>query len=198
MVYSFSKIVFWPLLSLFIKKIDGIENLPQKPFIIAASHSSYIDPVILIFLLAWHRNMRLCTFATNEKFLGPFWNVLFNHFGAIRINGSIEKARAALKQGKCIAVFPEGQRTYTGNVEKVTHTGLGVLALLNKAPVVPVGMNTWHFWNRYHLLPNFKRNIVIAIGKPMAFKLNPTKQNFKKVTQTVMKEVKRIARISHA
>jgi len=198
MVYSFSKIVFWPLLSLFIKKIDGIENLPQKPFIIAASHSSYIDPVILIFMLAWHRNMQLCTFATNEKFLGPFWNTLFNHFGAIRINGSIEKARAALKQGKSVAVFPEGQRTFTGDVQKVTHTGLGVLALLNKVTVVPVAMNTWHFWNRYHLLPNFRRDIAITIGKPMTFNQKPTKQNFGKVTQTVMKEVKRLARISHS
>lgn len=198
MVYSFSKLVFWPLLSLFIKKIEGIENLPRKPFILVANHSSYIDPVILIFLMAWHRNMQLCTFATNEKFLGPFWNMLFNHFGAIRVNGGMEKAVKALKQGKCIGLFPEGQRTYTGNVQKVTHTGLGVLALLSKAPIVPVGLNTWHFWNRYKAIPNFKRNITIQIGKPMAFKQKPTKQNFKKVTQTAMKEVKRVARISHA
>jgi 1-acyl-sn-glycerol-3-phosphate acyltransferase len=198
MVYSFSKLVFWPLLSLFIKKIDGIENLPKKPFIIAANHSSYIDGVILIFLLAWHRNMQLCTFATNEKFLGSFWNMVFNHFGAIRINGSIEKARTALKQGRCIGVFPEGQRTFTGDVQKVTHTGLGVLALLNKVPVVPVGLNTWHFWNRYRAMPNFRKDIVITIGKPMTFKQKPTKQNFGKVTQMVMKEVKRIARISHS
>lgn len=198
MVYAISKLVFWSVISLFIKKIEGIENIPKKPFIMVANHSSYIDGVILIFLVAWHRNLQLCTFATNKKFLGPFWNTLFNHFGAIRINGAMEKGLTALKQGKCMGIFPEGQRTYTGKVQKVTHTGLGVLTLLSKKPVVPVGMNTWHFWNRYQKLPNFKSNIVIQIGKPMTFKQKPTKQNFRKATQTIMKEVTRLARISNA
>lgn len=197
MVYAISKLVFWPVLSLFIKKIDGIENLPRRPFIIVANHSSYIDGVILIFLVAWHRNLQLCTFATNEKFLSPFWNAIFNHFGAIRVNGAMEKGLTAIKNGRCMGIFPEGQRTYTGSVQKVTHTGLGVLTLLSKAPVVPVGMNTWHFWNRFQAMPNFKRNITIQIGKPMTFKQKPTKQNFKKVTQAVMKEVKKLARVSH-
>jgi 1-acyl-sn-glycerol-3-phosphate acyltransferase len=197
MVYLVSKIVLWPILSLFIKKIEGLENIPRKPFILAANHSSYIDGVILIFLVAWHRNMQLCTFATNKKFLGTFWNALFNHFGAIRVNGAMEKGVAALKEGKSMAIFPEGQRTYTGNMQKVTHTGLGVLALLSKAPVVPVALNTWHFWNRYETLPNFKKNIKITIGKPMSFKLKAAKQNFKKVNNSVMKEVKKLARISH-
>lgn len=197
MVYPLSKLVLWPVLSLFVRKINGLGNLPDKPFIMAANHSSYIDGVILIFLVAWHRNMQLCTFATNQKFTGPFWNWLFNHFGAIRVNGSLEKGLAALKQGKCMGIFPEGQRTYTGEVQKVTHTGLGVLALLSKMPVVPVALNTWHFWNRYQKLPNFKRNIVITIGKPIIFKEKPTKQNFKKTTKAVMNEVKRLARISN-
>jgi 1-acyl-sn-glycerol-3-phosphate acyltransferase len=198
MVYAISKLVFWPVLSLFIKKIEGIENLPRKPFILVSNHSSYIDGVILIFLVAWHRNLQLCSFATNQKFLGPIWNALFNHFGAIRVNGAMEKAVKALKEDKCVGIFPEGQRTYTGGVQKVTHTGLGVLALLSKAPVVPVALNTWHFWNRYETLPNFKKNIKITIGTPMSFKLKATKQNFKKVNNSVMKEVKKLARISHA
>ena len=195
MVYAISKLVFWPVLSLFIRKIEGLENLPKKPFIMVANHSSYIDGVIMIFLVAWHRNLQLCAFATNQKFLGPFWNALFNHFGAIRVNGGMEKAIKALKQGKCIGLFPEGQRTYTGGVQKVTHTGLGVLALLSKAPVVPVGLNTYKFWNRKQLLPNLKTNIKIIIGKPMKFKGKISQA--KKVVKTAMKEVSRLARISN-
>ncbi len=198
MVYLFSKLIVWPILSLFIKKIEGLENLPDKPFILVSNHSSYIDGVLLIFLTAWYKNKQLSCFATNEKFLGPFWDALFNHFGAIRVNGSVNKALKAIKQGKCLGLFPEAGRTATGRVQKVTRAGAGVLALLSKAPVVPIGMNTYYFWNRHELIPNFKQNIKIIIGKPMQFKGKATKQATKKVTQTIMKEVKKLARISHA
>ncbi len=197
MVYPISKLVSWPILSLFIKKIDGLKNLPDKPFIIAANHSSYIDGIILAMAVAWHRNKQLCYFVTNERFLGPFWDILVEYFGAIRVNGSLEKGLKALNEGKCIGIFPEGGRTYTGKMQKITHTGLGVLALLSKAPIVPVGMNTFHFWNRYQKMPNFKRNIIVTIGKPIQFKQKATEQNYKKVVKQTMKEVKKLARISN-
>ena len=193
MVYPISKLILWPILQLFIKKIDGIENLPRRPFILVANHASYIDGVILMMLVAWHRNRQLCYFATNEYFLGPFWNALFNHFGAIRVNGSLERGLKALKQGKCMSLFPEGTRTYTGKIGKVTHKGLGVLALLSRAPVVPANLSTYYFWNRLSRFPNFKKNIKVAIGKPMSFKGKVTKPTAMKVVNTVMKEVAQLA-----
>ncbi len=198
MVYPISKLVIWPILSLFIKKIEGLDNIPNKPFIMVANHSSYIDGVLLMFLVAWHKNKQLCVFATNEKFLGSFWNTLFDHFGAIRVNGSMPKALKALKQGKSMGIFPEGGRTYAHKLNPIKHTGLGVLTLLSKKPVVPVAMNTWHFWNRYQTIPNFKKNIKITIGKPMQFKGKPDKKTVRKVINTAWKEVKSLARISHS
>ena len=198
MVYAISKLILWPILNLFIKKIEGIENLPDKPFIIAANHESYIDGIILIMAVAWYKNKQLCYFALKEGFTGPIWNAIFDHFGAIRINGSMEKALRAMKKGKCMGIFPEGRRTYTDKVQPVKHTGIGVLALLSKAQVVPVGIDTYDFWSRHQTLPNFKKNIVVTIGKPMQFKGKPTKPAVRKVINTVWKEVKRLARISHA
>lgn len=195
MVYLFSKLIIWPILRLFIKKIEGVENLPNKQFIMVANHGSYIDALLLIILVAWYKNKQLCFFATKDRFMGPIWSIVFDHFGAIRVNGSIEKARKALRQGKCLGLFPEGQRTFTGKIQKATHKGLGIIALLSKAPIVPVGLNTYKFWNRKQLLPNLKTNIKITIGKPMKFK-GKTSQA-KKVVKTVMKEVSRLARISN-
>jgi long-chain acyl-CoA synthetase len=197
MVYAISKHIFWSIIRLFIKRIDGIENIPNSPFIIASNHQSYIDAVILIFLCAYHKNVKLYTFATDKKFTGPIWNALFEHFGAIRIGGATEKGLEKLKQKQALAIFPEGERTYTGEVKTPTHYGLGVLALNSKAPVVPVGIWTYNFWNRYNAFLNFKKNIRITIGKPITFKLARNKTNYKKATLTVMKEVKRLARISH-
>jgi 1-acyl-sn-glycerol-3-phosphate acyltransferase len=198
MVYPIAKIILWPVLKLFIKQIKGLENLPNKPFILVANHESYIDGVILLIAVAWHKNKQLCYFATNEKFLGPFWNTIFNHFGAIRVNGSMGKAVKALKSGKCMGIFPEGGRTYTHELQQVKHTGLGVLALISKAPVVPAAIHSYNFWNRYQTLPSFKRNIIVNIGKPMTFKAKPTPANVKKTIKITWNEVKRLARISHA
>lgn len=198
MVYAISKRIIWPVLRLFITKITGVNNLPDKPFILAANHSSYIDGVILIMLTAWHKNRQLCVFATNQKFTSYFWDKLFKHFGAIRVNGSLDKGIRAVNNGKSMGIFPEGGRTYDGTMQKITNTGLGVLALKTNAPVVPVHLTTWHWWNRYQEIPTFKRNIRIAIGKPKTFKGKPTKQNINKVTNYFTTEVKHLARTSHA
>jgi len=198
MVYAITKLVLWPFFRLFIRQIDGVENLPNKPFILVANHESYIDGAILMTLVAWYKNKQVCYFATNKTFLGTFWNMIFNHFGAIRVNGSLEKGLNALKQGKCMGIFPEGQRTYTCKIGKIEHKGLGVLAILSKAPVVPVGMFTYKFWNRFQKWPTFNKNIKITIGKPMAFKGKVTTKSAWKTVRTIMKEVAKLARISHA
>ena len=46
----------------------------------------------------WYKNKKVYSFATNEKFLGWFWDKLFEHFGAIRINGSVKKGIKKIKQ----------------------------------------------------------------------------------------------------
>jgi long-chain acyl-CoA synthetase len=197
MVYSISKHIFWPIIRLFTKQISGIENIPKPPFIIAANHQSYIDPVALLFLCAYYRNIKLYTFATDVKFTDPIWNILFDHFGAIRVGGSTAKGLEKLNEGQALAIFPEGERTYNGEMKQTTHYGLGVLAINSKVPIVPVGIWTYNFWNRHNKLPNFKKNIRITIGKPINFKLAKTQANYKKATLAAMKEVKRLARISH-
>jgi len=179
-----------------LKKIEGLDNLPNKPFILVSNHESYVDGILLMMLVAWYRNKQICYFAVKDMFTGPIWNAVFDYFGAIRVNGSMKKGLKVLKKGKCMGIFPEGGRTYQKHkIQPVKHTGLGVLARMSKKPVVPVGIKTYHFWNRYETLPNFKQNIVITIGKPITFKRKPT---VKKVMKTVWKEVKRLARISHA
>ena len=198
MVYPISKLVLWPILSLFIKRIKGVENLPNKPFILVSNHESYIDGVIFMIAVAWHKNKQLCFFTTNEKFTGPLWSTIFNHFGAIRVNGSLMKGLDALKKGKCLGILPEGGRTYTHSLQKIKHSGLGVLALLSKAPIVPAAIHTYDFWSRYQTIPNFKRNITITIGKPIKFKGKPTKIQIRKTINAIWKEVKKLARISHA
>ncbi len=198
MVYPIFKYIAWPVFSLFIKRIEGIENIQEKPCIYVCNHLSYIDGPIILMLAAWRKNKKVYTFATNEKFLGWFWDTVFEHFGAIRVNGSVKKGIDKIKQGKQLALFPEGARSFTHKTQEAKHFGLGVLALKTKVPIVPIGIDTYHFWNRGQKIPNFRKNIAITIGKPMRFKLKQTQSNYRRVTKEAMKEVKKLARVSHA
>ena len=197
MVYCLSKYVLWPLFSLFVRKINGLENIPEKPCIFVSNHQSYADGALLIMLIAWHKNRKIYALATNEKFTGLFWNLIFNHFGAIRVNGSVEKALQKLKEGHDLAIFPEGGRCYIEQIQPVTHKGLGIIVVKTKTQVVPVGIDTYHFWNRFHILPNFKNNIAINIGKPIIFKQKSGSRAINNVITQTMTEVKHLARISH-
>lgn len=198
MTYSISKRIFWPIFRLFIKDIKGIENLPKKTCMIVSNHQSYIDAAIILLMFAWHRNTKIYIFATRQKFMNPIWQLIFWHFGAIRLGGAISKGLQKLKEGHSILIFPEGQRTFDGKIQTVNHFGLGVLALNAKVPILPIGLRTFDFWNRYNKLPNWKKNIRIIIGKQITTELTPTPTNYKKITNTAMNEVARLARISNS
>lgn len=159
------RIVLSPL-RLFVKEITGLHNIPKGPFILASNHASYIDAPLLTWLLGTQRK-KIRFFATNNpKWKTPFWNFWFNYVGAIRINGSLDKGLQALKQGDNLGIFPEGERSVNGKIHSSEHKGLGVLALKARVPILPVYINTFWWWNRHMRMPNFKRNIIIHIGKP--------------------------------
>ena len=198
MVYPITKRILWPIFALFVKRIDGFENIPNEQCIFVANHESYIDGPLILLMLAWHKNIKVYTFATNVKFTGAIWDFLFEHFGAIRIGGSMEKAFKKLDQGYSLSLWPEGARSESEKLLPTKHTGLGVIALKRKIPVVPIGLDTFHFWPRGQKLWNWKRCMVITIGKPMRFSGRFSKPAALKVVHTSMKEVSKLARISHA
>ena len=45
---SIKKILTMPMKLVFNTKVNGLENLPDKPYILAGNHINMFDPVILI------------------------------------------------------------------------------------------------------------------------------------------------------
>ncbi len=200
MAYLITKLIWKPLLKwIFIKQISGTENLPRKtPFLIVANHESYIDP-FLVAIPVLERYDKKIRFVAWEK-LYHDWRVFFVVlFGAIKQNGSVDKALAALKRGEIVGIFPEGGRTHTGKLQKIEHSGAGVLAVLGKVPVVPIaiegGFEVWSWKRRF---PKFKKSIEIRIGKPISVKRyynkKLTKTQYLKLTRQFMKGVGKLLR----
>lgn len=202
MVYTIGKKIIPPIVKFWIKEVKGLENVPKKgPFIIAANHASYMDHFIILATLVPHLNKKIHHLAKKEHFDNFLKKIWHTYAGAVPIDrqkGGKEALRwaiNALRQGKIIAIHPEGTRTLTGKLQKAK-TGVARLALLAKVPVIPVGLiGTFEIMPKGKYLPKLKR-ASMNIGKPMHFteyynkKIN--KKMLRNVTTRIMKEIAKL------
>lgn len=159
----------------------GFENIPaQGPAIVIANHISYMDG--LIMNCASPRKMR---FIIDEDIYNvPVVNYFMKMDRAIPVRPAkesvkqmIEKVTEALGQGDLVAIFPEGQITYSGNLSRFKF-GIEWLMANNTVPVIPVVLDG--LWGsifsrkyldpkyKYKFLPRYFRMSVKAIcGKPI-------------------------------
>jgi len=204
MVYPIIKRIIPPVIKFWIKKVNGLENLPKKSaFIVAANHASYMDHFIIVSTLVKHLNRKVHFIAKKEHFDNIFKKIWHNYVGAIPIDRekggkeALKWAVKALKEGKIIGIHPEGTRSLTGKLQKAK-TGIAQLALNTKVPVVPIGLiGTFEILPKGKYIPKLKK-ATMNIGKPLYFNKNYNKSINKKVlrevTTKVMKEIAKLSK----
>ena len=118
MVYPIIKRTLFPLIKMYIKKVNGLKNLPEKTgFIVASNHESYIDHVIIAGIIAPKYNKKLHFLAKKEHFKSFHQRTWHRCVGAIPIDrqkGGKEALKTAiiyLKKGKIIGLYQEETRT---------------------------------------------------------------------------------------
>ncbi len=118
---------------LFRVKVNGLENIPPKGnMIIAANHSSYLDPIAVAVVVP-----RRIKWVVRKDVFDVWWlKPLFTSTGMIRENGSVGKTLDLLGRGEAIGVFPEGVRSPDGKLG-AGKRGVAVMALKSGAPVIP-------------------------------------------------------------
>jgi len=174
MGYSLLKFLLSPLVKLiWIKRVNGLENIPKKgPVIIAANHSSYFDFICFIAVCP-----RKIFYLAAEKFYkSRFWRPLVRLTGQIKVERqtgdkteAVEKANSILKRGDILGIYPEGTRSADNEIHK-PFTGVARFALKNKVSVVPVGIRgTFEVLPRQKRFPKLKKIVEINIGKSMDF-----------------------------
>lgn len=177
MVYPTAKYLLLPIFRLFVKEVEGIDNLPRKgPFIIAANHSSFLDPLVLAGVVIPVVDQKIHFFA---KPVG-IWKLFTDYIsiswaGCIPVEKtrhfhkkSLNAATGVLKAEGVVGIFPEGTRNF--GVLLKGHKGVAVLAA-EGFPIVPIGITGAHeTWPKNKTFPRLKRIIKIRIGKPMKFK----------------------------
>ncbi|MDR2412434.1 MAG: 1-acyl-sn-glycerol-3-phosphate acyltransferase [Holosporales bacterium] len=131
--------------------IEGQENIPPGPAIIAMRHESTWETMVLFVYIE-----RLCFVIKQELLYIPFVRSFLMKLGSIAVKrwqkGSsvralVAQGRERLAQGYKILIFPEGTRMAPG-VFLPFQRGLGFLYENMKVPVIPAVLNSGRHWPR--------------------------------------------------
>ncbi|MCG8597637.1 MAG: 1-acyl-sn-glycerol-3-phosphate acyltransferase [Kiloniellales bacterium] len=130
-------------------RIEGLENLPDRPVIIAAKHQSIWETIAFchifrrpIFVLK-HELLRIPFYGWYLRRIGMI--AIDREGGATALRRLMAEARARLEAGKHIVIFPEGTRTRPGQ-RRPYHPGVAALYKQLGVPVLPVALNSGLFW----------------------------------------------------
>ena len=171
-------------------EIIGLENVPKEgPLIFCGNHRSYLDPPLLVATAK--RDMKFL--AKEELYKNKFLAFLGWAFEAIPVKrdekdiSAIKTSLKDLKEGKCIALFPEGTRNGLEKGEKVKG-GVAFFALRSGAKIVPCGIKGG---TKEH------RKVTITYGKPLdysKYKGSKDKEILDKITNEVMDNIINLAK----
>lgn len=150
-------------------RLYGQRNVPSAGgAILASSHQSYLDPIIVGLGLS-----RQIHFMARDNL---FENALFrrlieflNAFPVARDSADLRALREGIRRlraGHLLVLFPEGTRTRTGEIGQI-HPGLALMADRAKVPVVPVTIEgAFDIWPRGRRLPR-PGKIRVMFGEPI-------------------------------
>lgn len=123
--------------------------------ILAANHLSFSDP-FLISSTFWYR--RVFYLAAEVVMQGKLRSFLLRGTGCIKIDRNIsdleaiKKSVALLKDGRCLAIFPQGT-VVRGEEEVNVKSGAVLIALQAGVPIVPMySLKRKHWYNRKRMV----------------------------------------------
>lgn len=158
--FRFIRAVLLPLLTVSTKRDwQGGHNIPREgAVIITPNHNSNFDVLAVgHFIISQGRVPRFL--GKREVVDMPVFGRLFQAAGQIPVHrgttnaiNAYRDAIAALEQGQCIALYPEGTTTKDpDNWPMAGKTGAARMALATGVPVIPVAQ-----WGAHEIMPNKK------------------------------------------
>lgn len=169
-LYWLARAVLIPFFLLYFRLARlGSEHIPSSgPVLLAANHRSFLDP----FVIGALTRRPVYYMAKRELFEHRWQAWLLNALGAFPVDRghgddqAMATARAILKRGDCVVIFPEGTRVRPGPLAH-PHRGVGRLALQTGAPVVPVAvLGTEDVRRGWRIRP---RKVSLRCGRPLRF-----------------------------
>jgi 1-acyl-sn-glycerol-3-phosphate acyltransferase len=170
LLYWLARAILVPFFLLYFRIARlGREHIPTSgPVLLAANHRSFLDP----FVIGALTRRPVYYMAKRELFERRWQAWLLNSLGAFPVDRgrgdeqAMATARAILRRGDCVVIFPEGTRVRPGPLGH-PHRGVGRLALQTGARVVPVAvMGTEDVRRGWRIRP---RKVTLRCGRPLRF-----------------------------
>src|SRR5438477_7766253 len=109
-LYLFIGFVSWPVvMGLYRLRVQGLEHIPEGGFVLAANHTSNLDPWALGLPLFPKRQLR---FMAKSELFNPILGPILNAGGAFPVRrgeGDLEAIRTAVelvRAGEVVVMFP--------------------------------------------------------------------------------------------
>jgi len=127
-------IILWPQRG----RVEGIENLPPPPFILALNHLTPYDPMLLILALLPYLPKRKIFFLTQKEIALIFapWQKLLGMIPASY--RGLDRAAEYLQSGQLVGIFIMGAKSFFDTSKIRRYSGAAILAQKTGLPVVPV------------------------------------------------------------
>jgi 1-acyl-sn-glycerol-3-phosphate acyltransferase len=155
----------------------GWANIPvDGPVLVVSNHQSMFDPV----LIGLASRRYLSFLARKNLFDQPVLAPAIRKLNAIPIDrgfgkDGIQAVLDALGRGRAVLIFPEGERTPTGEMQPLK-PGVSLLIKRVSCPIVPVGIaGAFAAWSRHAKLPTPSplflhpgpSTIAVSVGPPI-------------------------------
>ena len=176
-------------------EVTGLENIPAGPCIFAPNHQSSLDAFYLSTAIDGKRYHDTYFYAISKFVDGPITGYLARHHNivAMELNGDLRESigllESALKDGKSVAIFPEGTRSMDGSMGEFYLT-FAQLSVNAKAPVVPVVIDgAFDVLPRGKSFPNCGKTVKLSFLPPITPDANKTAEAICKETKEKIQSV---------
>jgi 1-acyl-sn-glycerol-3-phosphate acyltransferase len=174
--------MYYPLGMFFVLthgyRVEGRHRVPLKgPVLLIGNHQSYLD--IPLMGLACPR--RIWFLARKRLFTSVLLRWIMDFFGTVAVDNEgfsragLEGLLQELKKGNAVLVYPEGERSWDGEVAPLK-PGVTLLVRRGRCPIVPIGVagafDAWpRFRRRISFAPPWLRwrpaRIAVSVGEPI-------------------------------
>jgi 1-acyl-sn-glycerol-3-phosphate acyltransferase len=196
MMYDISRDILALMVKLLYKvKIFDRKNIPRGPFIVASNHLSYLDPPLVGLIFRKHK---LNFMAKKELFEKPLIGRWFHMVKCIPLDRgknsvtSMREAIKRLKDGKNLAIFPEGTRSEDGGIQEAKR-GVGFIIAKAAVPVIPVYIQGTNVGLPKKGKMKLWAKVTARVGEPISpeevMANNPDKKDYSQISTYVMKKI---------
>lgn len=144
-------------------------KIPTGPALIAANHTSFLDPPIVA--VSFPEEIHFL--ARKSLFNNPIFGSFIRNLNAHPISGDgkdmavFRAVTEILTDGKKVLLFPEGKRSFDGELLPLKQ-GVALMAHKNNVPIIPCWIEgSLTTWPRHKKLPHIFGKVSCYFGDPV-------------------------------